>query len=328
MDSKTMIGARLAELRKQAGISQEKVAEYLGVSRQAVTKWENDISKPSTSNLIKLAELYKVHIEELTGNDVEAATELNRAYISTGKESWIFIGVSAMSIMVYLVAALIQKNISVSVTAIEMVIFVGCQLFLHLYLTNAIRSNSMNGIAGFDEKIEYNFTEVKKLLAQINLSISMVSSLFIIFFTVFNLTKLEMEWMNGLLVMLYIINFIAVVLVSNYKMTSRIYAHAVDEKRAKKSLPISGAYVISLCIGIVSMLIISEIRQIENNSMPALVLAALMILGVIISSVGFFLENRRINNWNPQKSIYKIGRSFVICEIVCFIMYITMFLVK
>ena len=46
-------------------MTQEFVADRLGVSRQAVSKWENGISDPSTSNLIALAKLYGVSVEEI-----------------------------------------------------------------------------------------------------------------------------------------------------------------------------------------------------------------------------------------------------------------------
>ena len=46
-------------------MTQEFVAERLGVSRQAVSKWENGTSDPSTSNLLALAKLYGVSPEEL-----------------------------------------------------------------------------------------------------------------------------------------------------------------------------------------------------------------------------------------------------------------------
>ena len=47
------LGENIAIFRKEKGLSQEKVAEYMSVSRQAVTKWENNISRPSSDNLIK-----------------------------------------------------------------------------------------------------------------------------------------------------------------------------------------------------------------------------------------------------------------------------------
>ena len=46
-------------------MTQEFVAEHLGVSRQAVSKWENGTSDPSTTNLLALAKLYDIRVEDL-----------------------------------------------------------------------------------------------------------------------------------------------------------------------------------------------------------------------------------------------------------------------
>ncbi|MEA5018921.1 MAG: helix-turn-helix transcriptional regulator [Gordonibacter sp.] len=59
------IAQRLAARRKQAGLSQEALAEQLGVSRQAVSKWERSESSPDTDNLIALAQLYGLSLDEL-----------------------------------------------------------------------------------------------------------------------------------------------------------------------------------------------------------------------------------------------------------------------
>lgn len=59
------LGETLKEHRVRCHMTQEFVAERLGVSRQAVSKWENGTSEPSTSNLLALARLYGVSPEEL-----------------------------------------------------------------------------------------------------------------------------------------------------------------------------------------------------------------------------------------------------------------------
>ena len=59
------LGETLKELRTERNMTQEFVAESLGVSRQAVSKWENGSSEPSTSNLIAIAKLYEIPPEEL-----------------------------------------------------------------------------------------------------------------------------------------------------------------------------------------------------------------------------------------------------------------------
>lgn len=60
------IGERISELRKDAGLSQGQLAEALDVSRQAVSKWENDQATPDSIKLIRLAELLDTDIEYLS----------------------------------------------------------------------------------------------------------------------------------------------------------------------------------------------------------------------------------------------------------------------
>ena len=62
------LGEVLKEHRIRCHMTQEFVAEHLGVSRQAVSKWENGTSDPSTSNLLALAKLYCISAEELLRN--------------------------------------------------------------------------------------------------------------------------------------------------------------------------------------------------------------------------------------------------------------------
>ncbi len=61
----TTLSSELKRLRAERKMTQEFVAESLGVTRQAVSKWENGSSEPSTSNLIAIAKLYDVAPEEL-----------------------------------------------------------------------------------------------------------------------------------------------------------------------------------------------------------------------------------------------------------------------
>lgn len=61
------LGEKLQSLRKGNMLSQEKLAELVGVSRQAVSKWETGLSNPDTENLIKLGEIFNLSIDEFTG---------------------------------------------------------------------------------------------------------------------------------------------------------------------------------------------------------------------------------------------------------------------
>ncbi len=67
---------RLVELRKENKLSQEALAEKLGLSRQAISKWERAEASPDTDNLIALASLYGISLDELLGNEKTAEKEV------------------------------------------------------------------------------------------------------------------------------------------------------------------------------------------------------------------------------------------------------------
>lgn len=59
------LGEKLSKLRKENHYTQEQLAEILGVSRQAVSKWESDTAYPETEKLCKLGELYGCSMDYL-----------------------------------------------------------------------------------------------------------------------------------------------------------------------------------------------------------------------------------------------------------------------
>lgn len=65
------IGDNLFQARKKAGLSQEKVAEKLGVSRQTISKWETDETIPDIFQSKKLATLYDISLDKLVDFDIE-----------------------------------------------------------------------------------------------------------------------------------------------------------------------------------------------------------------------------------------------------------------
>lgn len=65
IDLAVSIGERISALRTVRNLSQGQLAKELGVSRQAVSKWENDVSSPDTLNLIRLSEILDTEVEYL-----------------------------------------------------------------------------------------------------------------------------------------------------------------------------------------------------------------------------------------------------------------------
>jgi transcriptional regulator with XRE-family HTH domain len=81
------IANRLVTLRRKHGFSQEELAAKLGISRQAVSKWERAESSPDTDNLIALAALYQISLDALLQSDAESTqNELYAAQLRTETE--------------------------------------------------------------------------------------------------------------------------------------------------------------------------------------------------------------------------------------------------
>ena len=72
---KKTLGTMIAELRKQHGMTQLELAEKMGVTDKAVSKWERDLSCPDINSLPTLAEILGVSVEELMQIKKEAAEE-------------------------------------------------------------------------------------------------------------------------------------------------------------------------------------------------------------------------------------------------------------
>ena len=314
------IAENLMYYRKKKGLSQEKIAEYLEVSRQAVTKWETNTSKPNSDNLIKLAQLFEVDVDTLLGNE-SGEKSSTQGEVSIGKMSWIFIGISVLCILAYIIYSALTDIFRVGIFICMFILCMPIQLFLHIYFSNAIKNNSFNGIAGFDEKIEYNIFEVKKLLVQIDLHIGIMSTVYIFLLCVINGVNLKMQWFNGVLIVAYILNFTTSIEMSNYKMIDKIYRREDDRKRAKRSIPVTAIFSLILCAGIGMAVIVFEIKGIENNTLPAMKICGLLLLSIMSATTGFLFENSKIKKWNPANANYRTNKVSLISLLICVIMY-------
>lgn len=95
----------LISLRIKKGWKQYELANKLGISRQAVSKWEVGLCKPDLDNFIKLASLFEVNLDYLAGNNLEQ----------------------------YLVKGQIKNNYKINLSSIRKLVFVICIFFIILY---------------------------------------------------------------------------------------------------------------------------------------------------------------------------------------------------
>lgn len=99
------LGERIKTLRTAAGMSQEKLAEQMGVSRQAVTKWERGQSAPSTEKLFQLAELFGTSVDLLLREEVPT----EKVLLTPRRKKWMLwaLGMVGVYLFIYLLGRII-----------------------------------------------------------------------------------------------------------------------------------------------------------------------------------------------------------------------------
>ena len=102
------IGTRIIDLRKASNMSQETLAEQIGVSRQAISKWERGEANPDIYKVMALAKIFNLSLDELiygknTGESVKNKTEVIGSKIKAKAEKLLLIGVAIILISVFTV---------------------------------------------------------------------------------------------------------------------------------------------------------------------------------------------------------------------------------
>ena len=75
MEKQQTFGALIANMRRERGMTQAELADKMGVTDKAVSKWERDLSLPDTASLPRLAEIFDVSLDELMSVQLSTAEE-------------------------------------------------------------------------------------------------------------------------------------------------------------------------------------------------------------------------------------------------------------
>ncbi len=94
------LGEKIKEQRKQAGLSQEQLAEKLNVSRQAITKWETDKGIPDVANLLAISDEFGLSLDELIKGNVAVKKKIIAD--SSAKKWHILVIVYLLAIVAYI----------------------------------------------------------------------------------------------------------------------------------------------------------------------------------------------------------------------------------
>ena len=168
------LGEKISKMRKKKGISQEKLAEMLGISRQAVTKWESGKGNPDTENLLRLSEIFGVSLDELCGKEAEKP----KAKIHPGGH--LLCLVSILVVTAYCVIGGITGEFNGETLIMLLILAIPMHLFLHLAFWGMVKSGEFSMLAGFDSEIKYDTENLKRYVAGLDFMLGFETSSYLL----------------------------------------------------------------------------------------------------------------------------------------------------
>ena len=119
---------KITAARKNRGLSQETAAELLCVSRQAIAKWENGKSYPSTENLLAVSRLYGISVDELCPPSISEQKNKNKI-----RSAGLLSVISAAIAFLTVAAAMLTDKVGFETALLCFIIAIPMQLFVHLF---------------------------------------------------------------------------------------------------------------------------------------------------------------------------------------------------
>ena len=141
---KNSFGSNLSALRKKAGVSQETLADQLGVSRQAVSNWERDLSEPDIGTINKISELLHVPVSDLMGSPASGGTNGETLKIRPA------LTVISVALAAVHLALGIRGYVNIAAVVFLPVMCAFIQSTIYIAFTMMIKSNHYDMLAGFD----------------------------------------------------------------------------------------------------------------------------------------------------------------------------------
>ena len=305
------LGEKISELRKKSGISQEKLAELVGVSRQAVTKWEGGNANPDTENLIRLAGIFGVSLDELCGVDSEKQKPEPKIHIM----GHILALLSLLILAAYCIVGGITGNFDGEVLIALLVLAIPMHCFTHLVFWGMVKSGEFSMLAGYDDSIKYDTEMMKRYVAGLDFmtGFETVSYLFLIAATALIVPEFEIY---GILIVTYIISYVAGIFFMGFKFGDKVYSDPKDAKKARRGLPASVILVVMILASVFGFMLFFELKNCENNSAESFPMLGMMFVSIGFSLGGYLAESRRLKKEEEPKPFF--GNAFIICNILAF----------
>lgn len=211
-----VLAKNIVSLRKKQGLSQERLAEKLCVSRQAVSNWERGTSVPDVATLTLIAQLFDTDLTAIVSGECEKTENRQGTQFSRT----VLLLLSAALLAVHFTLAFFGKVEFFPVVLLPGVL-TGMAFLIHFTFRHTTAQNDFSILAGYDKKRD-NAEIVKKQLATIDLlNLAVVLFFQLLFFLVYATPRASQHFAGISLFGAYILTFAIIVVGVNLKMKSR-----------------------------------------------------------------------------------------------------------
>lgn len=310
------IGKRIAKLRQEAGLSQEKLAEMLGISRQAVTKWESGKGNPDTENLIRLSEIFGCSLDELCGKIPQEKPE--------GKIhpfSHILALFSVLTVAAYCIIGGITGKFDGETLIMLLILAFPMHLFLHLIFWGMVKSGEFSMLAGFDSEIKYDTENLKRYVAGMDFMLGFETASYLFMMTSVSLIVPEFE-IQYFLLLGYIISFVAGIFFMGYKFGDKIYLYPEDAARAKRGFPSSVILMVMIFLSVGAFILFFELKGYQNNTAGPFPMLGMMFASVGFSLGGYLSEEKRLKKSDEHAPLF--GKPFIVLNLLALLSMVLM----
>ncbi|MCI9083686.1 MAG: helix-turn-helix transcriptional regulator [Lachnospiraceae bacterium] len=304
------VGEKLKECRTERQWSQQELAEQLHVTRQAVSNWERDKTLPDVYMIKEIAAVFDMTLDEYMENTRQAEVKMPKL---PGRLT----AATAAVIFLYLIIGAITGKIMVDLVVGMAVISIFCQMFVHLYLSGAVKSGNFSMLAGYDSKVEYRVEEVKKVLIQMDVHNSCSAFGAVLLLGLCGFLEQELGGTVCVCVILsYCIDLTLAICFINYRNIERTMVREKDQKTAKAGYLSLCWYLGWIFAWIGATFAKFELKSIENNSQEAVGYLVWIFLFLLIATAELFYEQHRAKKEVEAERKYKAGKAFWISSLL------------
>lgn len=132
-----MLSEKIYELRRKCGLSQEQLAEKIGVSRQAISKWEGGLSTPELDKLKALSEFFDITVDELVSGKTDPADSAkpNEPVQAGGRVGIGLCILGAVCLIVFGILMVVQPSAADKVSESSMITLNGSGILVILFVS-------------------------------------------------------------------------------------------------------------------------------------------------------------------------------------------------